>query len=193
MDSIRQKTINTVLILGVLLMLWSLPASADEAGQLRYGTQGELKKVATYLAAADYRRALEECQRNLEADPSVESYVHMTYVYHAIEAYLTFLERSEQWKEVEQLYLNLAHRDAQDLIDPPGGLARMTKETIQTSVQQQADLAGAMATRLNRAATERLWAQQRAWRAEHSEDWWTTVPEAWRHRSAHNPESRSHQ
>jgi len=174
-------------------MLWSMPASADEAGQTHYAPQGELKKLATYLAAADYRRALDECQRRLEADPSVEGYVHLTYVYHAIGAYLTFLERSERWGAVEQLYLNLSHRDAQDLVDPPGGLARMAKETIQASVQQQADLTAAMATRLDRAATERLRGQQRAWRAEHSQDWWTTVPEAWRGRSGNNPESRSHQ
>ncbi|MET0516151.1 MAG: hypothetical protein ABW047_12610 [Nitrospiraceae bacterium] len=184
------KVINAVLTVGVLLMLGSMSASADEAGQARYAS---LKRLATYLAATDYRRALEECQRELEADPSVEGYVHMTYVYHAIEAYLTFLERSEQWGAVEQLYLNLAHRDAQDLIDPPGGLARMAKETIQTSVQQQADLTAAMAARLDRVATERLWGQQRAWRAEHSEDWWTTVPEAWSNRSGRNPEPRGHQ
>jgi hypothetical protein len=180
MNRRRWEAINAVLGLGVLLMLWSVPASADEAGQTLHAPHGVLKKVATYLAAADYRRALEECQRKLEADPSVDGYVHMTYVYHAIEAYLLFLERSEQWGAVEQLYLNLAHRDAQDLIDPPRGLARMAKETIQTSVRQQADLTAAMATRLDRAATERLWAQQRAWRAEHTEDWWTTVPEVWR-------------
>lgn len=40
---------------------------------------------------------------------------------------------------VEQLHLNLAYKDPQDLIDPPGGLARMAKEMIQTSVQQQAE------------------------------------------------------
>jgi len=174
--------------------MWgSMPASADEAGQTHSPPQGELKKLATYLAAADYRGALEECRRRIEADPSVDGYVHLTYVYHAIGAYLTFLEGSEQWRAVEQLYVNLAHRNAQDPIDPPGGLAGVAKETIQANVQRQADLTAAMATRLDRKATERLRGQQRAWRAEHSQDWWTTVPEAWRHRSGRNPESRSRQ
>ena len=29
---------------------------------------------------------------------------------------------------VEQLYLNLAYRHTEDLVDPPGGLARMAKK-----------------------------------------------------------------
>ncbi|KXK05140.1 MAG: hypothetical protein NBKEAIPA_00931 [Nitrospirae bacterium] len=45
---------------------------------------------------------------------------------------------------VEQLYLNLAHRHTEDLVDPPGGLARMAKEMIQSSVRQQSDIAAAM-------------------------------------------------
>ncbi|MBK9110500.1 MAG: hypothetical protein IPM88_02070 [Nitrospira sp.] len=55
---------------------------------------------------------------------------------------------------VEQLYLNLAYRHTEDLVDPPGGLARMAKEMIQTSVRQQSDVSAAMAVRLNKVTAD---------------------------------------
>ena len=55
----------------------------------------------------------------------------------------------------------------------------MAKETIQISVRQQGDVTAAMATRLNREETGRLWAQQAAWRTEHPGEWWFSIPEAW--------------
>jgi len=53
--------------------------------------------------------------------------------------------------------LNLAYREIEDLVDPPGGLARMAKEMIQTSVRQQSDVTAAMAIRLSKADSEGLW------------------------------------
>lgn len=156
------------------------PAQPNRSAAEMPASQGALDKITTYMAAGDYRRALMECQRFLEADPSVEGYVSLTYIYQAIDAYLTTLDQTEQWTAVEQLYLNLAYRDAQDLIDPPGGLARMAKEVIQISVRQQGDLAAAMATRLDREETARLWTQQTQWRADHPHDWWLGIPDAWR-------------
>jgi hypothetical protein len=135
--------------------------------------------VKVYLAAADYRRALEASQKEVDAAPSAESYVRLTYVYQAIEGYLEHLAQTERWMAVEQLYINLASRDPQDLVDPPGGLARMAKETIQTSIRQQSDMAAAMAVRLNRATVERLWMQQTAWRKARPNDWWADVPDEW--------------
>lgn len=81
---------------------------------------------------------------------------------------------------VEQLHLNLAYKDPQDLIDPPGGLARMAKEMIQASVQQQADVSAAMAARLNKSEADRLWQQQTQWRTANAQTWWTGMPVAWR-------------
>jgi hypothetical protein len=80
---------------------------------------------------------------------------------------------------VEQLYLNLATHDTEDLTDPPDVLARIAKELIQESVRRQSDVTAAMATRLDKATTERLWTQQTAWRAAHPDDWWSGVPETW--------------
>jgi hypothetical protein len=154
----------------------ALAAQHEPHLQTRHDT---LKKVSTYMTAGDYRRALEECQRSLESSPSARGYVYLTYVYQAIDAYLTVLDRSEQWVAVEHLYLNLAYREAQDLIDPPGGLARMAKETIQISVRQQGDVTAAMATRLDREETGRLWMQQAAWRTDHPDEWWFSIPEVW--------------
>ena len=80
---------------------------------------------------------------------------------------------------VEHLYLNLAYRHTEDLVDPPGGLARMAKEMIQTSVRQQSDVSAAMAVRLNKAASDRLWQEQTRWRLAHPTTWWQAFPDAW--------------
>lgn len=122
-------------------------------------------KASLYLAVGDYRRALEACQLTIDDAPSAASYIHLTYVYHAIDAYLEHLSQQEQWMAVEHLYLNLAYRHTEDLVDPPGGLARMAKEMIQTSVRQQSDVSAAMAARLDKVESDRLWTEQAAWRA----------------------------
>jgi hypothetical protein len=167
------------IVIGIYLIFGTGQAVADQHDASSPARHHPLKKVSTYMTAGDYRRALEECQRSLESEPSARRYVHLTYVYQAIDAYLAVLDRTEQWMAVEQLYLNLAYREAQDLIDPPGGLARMAKETIQVSVRQQGDVTAAMATRLNRDETGRLWAQQARWRTDHPDDWWFSIPDVW--------------
>ncbi|MFO0731516.1 MAG: hypothetical protein U0231_07025 [Nitrospiraceae bacterium] len=172
----------TQAICGAMLIASLSTGSVLAAGPAEPGDQAiDLTKVGVFLAAADYRRAVEACQREIESHPSVEAYLHLTYVYHSIDAYLQVLAKAERWNDVEQLYLNLAHHEVQDLVDPPGGLARMAKEMIQTSVRQQGDLSAAMATRLNRTVTEQRWAQQTAWRQARPDDWWSAIPEAWRH------------
>lgn len=80
---------------------------------------------------------------------------------------------------VEQLYLNLAYRHTEDLVDPPGGLARMAKEMIQTSVRQQSDVSAAMAVRLDKAESDRLWQEQAQWRKVHPTTWWRAFPDVW--------------
>jgi hypothetical protein len=133
-----------------------------------------------YLAAGDYRRALDVSHREIDGAPSAASYIHLTYVYQAIDAYLEHLSQEERWMAVEHLYLNLAYRATEDLVDPPGGLARMAKEMIQTSVRQQSDVSAAMAHRLDRTESDRLWQEQAQWRAAHPTSWWQGVPESWR-------------
>ena len=138
-----------------------------------------LGKANLFLAAGDYRRALEACQQQIDEAPSAASYIHLTYVYQAIDAYLEHLSQEERWMAVEHLYLNLAYRDTEDLVDPPGGLARMAKEMIQASVRQQSDVSAAMATRLNKAESDRLWQEQAQWRAANPKTWWQGVPNVW--------------
>ena len=138
-----------------------------------------LSKASLYLAAGDYRRALEACQQSIDGAPSAAGYIHLTYVYHAIDAYLGHLSEQEQWMAVEHLYLNLAYRHTEDLIDPPGGLARMAKEMIQTSVRQQSDVSAAMASRLDKTESDRLWKEQAAWRVANPNTWWQSAPTAW--------------
>ncbi|MGZ9190611.1 MAG: hypothetical protein ACXW39_11210 [Nitrospira sp.] len=138
-----------------------------------------VEKTNLYLMAGDYRRALEVCERAIQEMPSVEAYLHLTYVYQAIDAYLQQLSQDESWMAVEQLYLNLAYRHTEDLVDPPGGLARMAKEMIQTSVRQQSDLSAAMAVRLNKAESDRLWQEQAQWRKAHPTTWWRAFPDVW--------------
>ncbi len=154
-------------------------ATASASPPVSESMRTDLSKVNRYLAAGDYRRALEACQRTIDREPSVEAYLCLTYVFHAIDGYLEHLSRLERWNTVEQLYLNLAFKDPQDLVDPPGGMARMAKEMIQTSVRQQSDVSAAMATRLDKSTTERRWQQQAAWRLARPEDWWSGIPDGW--------------
>ncbi|MEO5956305.1 MAG: hypothetical protein ABIR36_11535 [Nitrospiraceae bacterium] len=174
------NSLKTVAVLGLVLMLGGGPAFAEPAAAVAGSPRTSLMKANIYMVAGDYRRALEACQKEIDNAPSVEAYIHVTYVFHAIDAYLDHLSKEERWNTVEQLHLNLAYKDPQDLIDPPGGLARMAKEMIQTSVRQQADVSAAMATRLNKRESDRLWQQQTQWRAANPQTWWTGMPDAWR-------------
>lgn len=144
------------------------------ASQLSHG-----EKTNIYLMAGDYRRALEVCEQAIQEMPSAEAYLRLTYVYQAIDAYLDQLSQDESWMAVEQLYLNLAYRHTEDLVDPPGGLARMAKGMIQTSVRQQSDVSAAMAVRLDKAAADRLWQEQTQWRKAHPTTWWRAFPGVW--------------
>jgi hypothetical protein len=155
------------------------PAESGTGGGLSPSPSSTLAKVNLYLTAGDYRRALEVCQRTIDEAPSAASYIYLTYVYHAIDAYLEHLAKEERWMAVEHLYLNLASRSTEDLVDPPGGLARMAKEMIQLSVRQQSDVSAAMAGRLDKAQTEQLWLEQTGWRSANPHTWWERLPSAW--------------
>lgn len=148
----------------------------DQDGQNK---PGYLRRAKVFLAAGDYRRALDACLFHLWDQPSVESYVYLTYVYHAIDGYMEHLAAEDRWVAVEHLFHNLGARGATDLIDPPDVLARMAKEIMHGAVQKQADVTSAMAARLDRDTVNRLWKEQAAWRAARPDDWWTGVPDAW--------------
>jgi hypothetical protein len=167
--------------LGCLLAAMQIQGLTGEAVARSAGMAvTTIEKVRLYMAAGDYRRALEACQRDIDERPSVAGYIRLTYVFHAIDAYLERLSQEERWTTVEHLYLNLAYRDTEDLVDPPGGLARMAKEMIQTSVRQQSDVSAAMAGRLDKTESERLWREQTKWRAAKPETWWQGLPPEWR-------------
>lgn len=152
--------------------LGAAPAAGDAA-------RPHLARAKVFLAAGDYRRALEACRREVEEAPSARSYVYLTYVYHALDGYLDSLSRSDKWVAVEQLSVNLAGDAPPTLLDPPEVLARIAKEIIQGAVQKQADVTAAMAARLDTELTNRLWKEQAAWRASHPNNWWSGVPDSW--------------
>lgn len=138
-----------------------------------------LRQAKIFLAAGDYRHAIQACQREVVEHPSAESYLFLTYVYQALDAYLEHLAKTDKWVAVEQLYLNLASGRVEDLTDPPDVLARIAKEIIQGAAQKQSDLTAAMAARLDDKAVAFRWKQQTEWRKTHSEDWWFKPPDAW--------------
>lgn len=139
-----------------------------------------LSRAKIFLKAGDYRRAIEACQRQIDDRPSVESYVYLAYVYQALDGYLMFLVKQEDYVKVEQLSLNLTAREIIDLIDPPNVMPRMAQELIHEGLRQQFDITAAMANRLNRSRTDELWMQQAAWRESHPEDWWAGIPGEWK-------------
>lgn len=164
---------GAVLLWAFLLSLALAPVASSEQARTN------LQRAKVFLAAGDYRHAVEACQMDVAVAPSAQSYVYLTYVYQAIDGYLDAMAKADRWVAVEQLHLNLATKQVEDLTDPPDVLPRIAKELIQESVRRQSDVTAAMATRLDKATTERLWTQQTAWRKAHPDDWWSGVPEAW--------------
>ena len=173
------RQILLIALFGLLVFTGDGAVSAESGRVTAVATHPNLTRAGLFLAAGDYRRALEACQRAIDEAPSAAGYIHLTYVYQAIDAYLEHLSQEERWLAVEHLYLNLAYRDTEDLVDPPGGLARMAKEMIQASVRQQSDVSAAMATRLDKAESDRLWVEQTQWRAANPKTWWQGMPTAW--------------
>lgn len=171
----------TVVQVIVICMLVVPMSQAGWAGTARAGepTVSNLQRAKVFLAAGDFRRAIEACQREIGEHPSAEPYVYLTYVYQALDAYAEFLGKTDQWVQMEQLYLNLATGRPEDLVDPPDVLARIAKELIQSAAQKQSDVTAAMATRLDDALVKRLWIQQTAWRKARPESWWFGVPPEW--------------
>ncbi len=138
-----------------------------------------LHRADIYLAAGDYRRAVEACQEYLDEYPSVEGYVYLAYVYEATEGYLVALQKKDDWVKVGQVALNLTSRELIDIIDPPNAMSRMAREMMHEGLRQQFDITSAMANRLDKKQTEKMWVQQTKWRKAHPDDWWAGVPEKW--------------
>jgi len=166
----------------LLVGLWGLldiSKSLAEVDQAQTTSKTELARAKVFVQAGDYRRAVEACQRNIDHDPSVEAYVYLAYVYQAIDGYLGFLAKQEDYVKVEQLSLNLTAREVIDIIDPPNVMPRMAQELIHEGLRQQFDITASMANRLDRARTDELWVQQSAWRESQPDSWWAGVPKEW--------------
>ena len=141
--------------------------------------QSNLQRAKIFLAAGDFRHAIEACRQEVQEHPGAESYLYLTYVYQALGAYVEFLARADRWVAMEHVYLNLTSGTPEDLVDPPNVLARMAKEMIQESVRQQADVTAELATRLDSSKVSHLWPQQNAWRRARPDDWWFSIPPEW--------------
>lgn len=144
-----------------------------------HGIPSNLQRAKVFLSAADYHRAIEACQKEITERPSASSYVYLTYVYQALDAYLDSLARTDRWVLVEQLALSLSPGRPEELLDSPDVLARIAKELIQQSTRKQSDAAAAMATRLDAQAVAALWTQQKRWRDTQPDRWWFGVPLEW--------------
>ena len=180
-----QRVVKWVVLCSLLILTCVLWAALDAPNALA-GTEpvhvepnSSLARVNIFLQAGDYRRAVEACQRNIDEQPSVEAYVYLAYVYQAIDGYLAYLAKQEDYVKVGQLSLSLTAREMIDLIDPPNVMPRMAQELIHEGLRQQFDITATMANRLNRARTDELWMQQAAWRDSHLDSWWAGVPDAW--------------
>ena len=138
-----------------------------------------LQRAKIFLAAADFRRAVEACRQEVQERPSARSYLYLTYVYQALDAHVESLAKADQWVAMEHLSLNLSSGGPEELLDPPNVLARMAKEMIQAAARQQADVTAELATRLDPSVVAVVWPQQTAWRKAKPEGWWLTVPPEW--------------
>lgn len=165
-------------VLGLCLLLPGCQSSLSEKG-VQSDLQPPLQRAKVFLAAGDFRHAVEACQEEVQARPSAASYVYLTYVYQAIGGFLDHHASRDEWVKVEQLSRNLLGGRVDQLVDPPDIMARVAKELIHESVEHESDVAAAQAARLDQAEVARLWAQQRAWRQRHPDSWWHGVPDAW--------------
>jgi hypothetical protein len=138
-----------------------------------------LQRAKIFLAAGDFRRAVEACRQEVQEHPSARSYLYLTYVYQALDAYVESLAKADQWVAMEHLSLNLSSGGAEELLDPPNVLARMAKEMIQASARQQGDVTAELATRLDPSVVAVVWPQQTAWRKAKPDGWWLGVPPEW--------------
>ena len=164
----------------LLVLGWCLTGTSGSVAESSMpNVQSPLARAKVYLAAGDYRRAVEACQVNLDQSPSVESYVYLIYVYHALDGYLEWLADRDEWVKVGQLSLSMVDRGTMDLVDPPDLLARMAKELLHEGIRQQYDVVAGMANRLDKPRVDQLWLEVQAWKKARPEDWWTGVPEGW--------------
>ncbi len=157
----------------VALLGCATPVAAPPDGSPHLG------RAKIYLAAADYRRAIESCQQEVAERPSGTAYVYLTYVYQALDAYIDALARADRWVLVEQLARSLGSQRPEELIEQPDVLARIAKELIQDAARRQADVAAGMAARLDAERVNVLWKQQTGWREQHPDGWWLGVPSEW--------------
>lgn len=162
-----------------LVLLFCGSGAIDARGAGQDGHFTDLQRAKIYLAAGDFRRAIDACRHEVDARPSVEAYLYLTYVYQALDAYVEFLARTDQWVPLEHLYLGLVTGKPEDLVDSPDVLSRIAKELIQSGARQQADIAAELATRLDSVAVARLWPQQTAWRKSKPDGWWFGIPPEW--------------
>ena len=171
------------LVLGLCSALWSAGCAVRPAIEKADPTPSE--KIRVFLSAADYRHAIETAQRQVAERPSVYSYVLLTYVYQALDAYIEALARADRWVGIELLAASLSSGKPDELLDSPDVLPRIAKELIQSSARRQSDVAAAMATRVDEPATTMLWGQQRSWRERHPNSWWLGMPDQWGVVAAH--------
>jgi hypothetical protein len=138
-----------------------------------------LARAKIFLAAGDFRRAVDACRQEVRERPSARTYLYLTYVYQALDAYVESLAKADQWVAMEHLTLNLSSGGPEELLDPPNVLARMAKEMIQASARQQADVTAEQATRLDSSVVAVVWPQRTAWRKGNPDGWWLGVPPEW--------------
>ena len=163
-------------IIVCLFGLLGCAGAVVQEGPVQYSN---LHRAKVFLAAGDFRRALEACQAEVAERPSVSGYVALTYVYSALDAYLESLAKADRWVAVELLAQSLSVGRSEELLDSPDILARIAKELIQSSARKQGDVSAAMAARLDEQEVAVLWRQQQVWRQQYPEKWWFGVPKEW--------------
>lgn len=174
------KTVAIVLAVAHLCLPTMSSSEPNTVGETVLAAKSNnLRLAKIYLAASDYRRAIQACQQEINELPSPESYAFLTYVYHALDGHIEWLASKDDWGTIGQLSLSLATRGSFDLVDPPDIMPRMAKELLQEGLRQQFDMTAAMANRLNKQVVDKLWLDLADWKQSHPENWWAGVPPSW--------------
>ncbi|BCA57025.1 hypothetical protein W02_41650 [Nitrospira sp. KM1] len=139
-----------------------------------------LQRAKVHLGAGDFRRAIDDCRREVDVNPSAQSYLYLAYLYQALDAYVEFLAKSDHWVVLELVYVSFVTTKTEELVDSRDVLTRISKELLQTGARQQADIAASMASKLDHGIVMSIWPQQTVWRSERPDAWWFGAPPEWK-------------
>lgn len=145
-------------VIAVFCLCW-VPGCAGEGVQGSHAAPPNFQQTKVFLVVRDFRPGIEAGWADVIERPSASRDVALTYVDHALDAYLDSLAKADRWVAVELLAQSLSAGG------PEGRRSCWTFRIfsrgllIQSSARKQVDVSAALATRLDEQAVAVSWGQ----------------------------------